>query len=162
MSILPSITEYVASSGGEVVKDFKEHEYKTRCPFCGDTGKHLQLNDRENIFFCYRCGESGGVIALAQQLRSMTKEEVIQEFRKVHGKETDRKVHPAMTIPPDKLEEYWLAPYKQAITKLQTASPSRAKKGMNWLMEEFKKSEKREKELDKALIEAIQVNNPQR
>ena len=47
----------------EIVRDLGT-KIICRCPFCDDRSGHFDADRRKNVFHCYRCGTSGGVLHL--------------------------------------------------------------------------------------------------
>ena len=47
----------------EVVKD-EVSSLTCRCPFCDDRRGHFDVDLKDNVFHCYRCGQEGGVLHL--------------------------------------------------------------------------------------------------
>jgi DNA primase len=50
------------------------------CPFCGKR-KHFSIDTTENIFHCYRCGVSGGMLHLYSMLANMDRKQALEEIR---------------------------------------------------------------------------------
>lgn len=42
--------------------------YNVRCPFCGDTGYHLNVNTQKNVYNCFKCS-GGGALDLYSRAR---------------------------------------------------------------------------------------------
>lgn len=42
--------------------------YNVRCPFCGDTGYHLNVSTQKNVYNCFKCS-GGGAIGLYSRAR---------------------------------------------------------------------------------------------
>jgi len=55
------------SSGGK--------EVEAKCPFCLDNGYHLYLNVADNVYYCHRCGDNGGILDLVSRIKGMTRKE---------------------------------------------------------------------------------------
>lgn len=50
------------------------------CPFCGKQ-KHFSVDTVENIFHCYYCGTSGGMLHLYSMLKSVDRKQALQEIK---------------------------------------------------------------------------------
>ncbi|CAI8949056.1 ZnF_CHCC domain-containing protein [Brevibacillus sp. IT-7CA2] len=67
-----------------------------KCPFCrADEGKkgkfYLSLNQRDNVFRCWHCGEKGGVCRLESLLTGIPESEITDKYRV----KPRRTIHPA-------------------------------------------------------------------
>ncbi len=95
--MLPDILS-IADQHALIVNNKTRHreEAECKCPFCYEDSKppkkrryYLSLNTKDQVFKCWFCGESGGVLRFISLLEGVTEEEVRSRFRK-------RKVeHPA-------------------------------------------------------------------
>ena len=45
------------------------------CPFCNDKRGKLNLNIKNQIWRCNKCGEGGGVVSLVEEVRECSREE---------------------------------------------------------------------------------------
>lgn len=71
-------------------------EVLCKCPFCFEDSKpakkrkyYLSLNTKDQVFKCWFCGESGGVLRFIALLEGLTEEEVRHKYRR------KKKSHPA-------------------------------------------------------------------
>lgn len=95
--MLPDILS-IADQHALIVNNKTRHreEAECKCPFCYEDSKpqkkrryYLSLNTKDQVFKCWFCGESGGVLRFISLLEGVAEEEVRSRFRK-------RKVeHPA-------------------------------------------------------------------
>src|SRR5690625_702968 len=76
-------------------------ELMCRCPFCNSKKHHLSLNTEKNVFKCWRCKKSGGVI----QFESLLSNEPFQEIREKYFGKKKKTLHPAYNLSPDQLRE---------------------------------------------------------
>lgn len=87
--------------------DIKTHGKKEtlcKCPFCHQDSKsdkhYLSLNTKDNVFKCWYCKKSGGVL----QFESLLSGEPYKEVRaKYFG--AKKNMHPAYSLSPDQLRE---------------------------------------------------------
>ncbi|RJO63159.1 MAG: hypothetical protein C4542_00505 [Dehalococcoidia bacterium] len=103
----------------------KQGEYTSPCPFCGDRGRqrHLRLNSEKAVFYCYRCGRSGGVVTFKSLLSDKSENEVLADCKrnkKNGGVETQPgdpsqryRKHPAMRLTGFQLRRVGLQPKSQ-------------------------------------------------
>jgi hypothetical protein len=87
-------------------RSVKDTRYK--CPFCkADQGKrdkyYLSLNTKDEVFKCWVCGESGGVLKFMALLQNTSIEEVKRQLRGPSN--TERKLHPAEKLTPAQLKD---------------------------------------------------------
>lgn len=102
--MLPSILSVAETYGLEVdTRTHNKKEVRFMCPFCESRSSkyHLSLNKEENVFKCWKCGESGGVLKFEALLSNKSYDEVRQKY---FGKR-ERKVHPAYKLTPRQLRE---------------------------------------------------------
>ncbi len=80
----------------EIAKQHKLHirsligkEVHAKCPFCQEDSKpgkkkryYLSLNTQDQVYKCWFCGESGGVIRFISLLEGASEEEVAKRYRK--------------------------------------------------------------------------------
>jgi DNA primase len=100
---LPSIIEIADRAGLECdprSRNKKEVLYK--CPFClGDANRRkykLSLNPVYNVYKCWLCGESGGVLQFEAKLFNLPYDEVKRKYSK------NRNYHPAEMLSPKQLK----------------------------------------------------------
>jgi len=49
-----------------------KNQNATACLFCNDSGQHLTVNPDKNIFYCYECHISGGVIEFICRVKDLS------------------------------------------------------------------------------------------
>lgn len=79
---LPSIVE-VAEKHGLTVdsKTLNHKEVRAVCPFCDNTHKHhLSLNQKDNVYKCWCCQASGGVLKFEANLTGKSFAEVKEQY----------------------------------------------------------------------------------
>lgn len=54
------------------------------CPFCGKE-KHFSVDTVQNLFHCYHCGTSGGVLHLYSMLMNVDRRQALEEIREKLG-----------------------------------------------------------------------------
>ncbi|MGG1880342.1 hypothetical protein ABDI30_22605 [Paenibacillus cisolokensis] len=95
--MLPDIVSIAEQHGLQINPSSKtREEVSCKCPFCYEDSKpgkkrryYLSLNSKDQVFKCWFCGESGGVLRFISLLEGVPEEQVRQRYRK-------RKiVHPA-------------------------------------------------------------------
>ncbi|WP_059051386.1 hypothetical protein [Paenibacillus senegalimassiliensis] len=95
--MLPDILD-VADQNGLIINSFSKsrEEVLCKCPFCHEDSKpgkkrryYLSLNTKDQVFKCWFCGESGGVLRFISLLEGVPEEQVRQRYRK------RKVVHPA-------------------------------------------------------------------
>jgi len=98
-SILPNILDVANQHHLEVDrKTIGRKETRFKCPFCfadaNRRGKYyLSINEHKNIFKCWHCQESGGVLKLISFLENKPESEMIEQLRKSNGSNYEK--HPA-------------------------------------------------------------------
>lgn len=91
-------------------KNYAKKETLTKCPFCkADHSKektyYLSLNTKDQVYKCWYCGESGGVIKFEAKVSG---ENFTSVREKYFGKK--KNLHPAFKLNPNQLEEIgWLS-----------------------------------------------------
>ena len=63
----------------EVVKD-NGSKLTCRCPFCDDKRGHFDVDLKDNVFHCYRCGQGGGVLHLYALYKNISLKEAGEEL----------------------------------------------------------------------------------
>lgn len=108
--MLPSILEVAERFGLESdPKTYGKKESLFKCPFCREDANkpkkyYLSLNTEENVFKCWYCLESGGVLYFEALLSNQPYEEVRKKYL---GER--RNVHPALKLSPSQLRKIgWL------------------------------------------------------
>ncbi|WP_394237422.1 CHC2 zinc finger domain-containing protein [Niallia oryzisoli] len=71
-------------------KTIGKKETRFKCPFChADANKSrkyfLSINEGKNVFKCWSCQESGGVLRLISFLENKSEQEVIEQLRESNG-----------------------------------------------------------------------------
>jgi hypothetical protein len=98
-SILPNILDVAKQHHLEVDrKTVGKKETRFKCPFChadvNRAGKYyLSINEHKNIYKCWHCQESGGVLKLVSFLENKPESEMIEQLRKNNGFSYEK--HPA-------------------------------------------------------------------
>lgn len=115
--MLPSILDVADDQGLECVERTRsKKEVYYRCPFCHHHNPKLSLNPAKNVFKCWHCGESGGVLEFEAKLTGKTFTEVKQQYFPYKSKSSpnakQRQKLGHTSIPKDT--------YKKQITKLKT------------------------------------------
>ncbi|WP_018213658.1 hypothetical protein [Desulfitobacterium hafniense] len=111
--MLPSIMEVAMQHGLKLnersTRSVKDVRFK--CPFCQVTEHpkykdkyYLSLNTSDNVFQCWSCGESGGVLKFIALLENKSVEEVKQELFHEGNNRVQRKLHPAEKLTPRQLK----------------------------------------------------------
>lgn len=111
--MLPSILDAAIQHGLEMnersAKNLKDVRFK--CPFCGaDKGKdnkyYLSVNTKDNVFRCWYCNESGGVLRFMALLENVSIEELKRRLFSGHkSSRRGKKLHPAEKLTPVQLRE---------------------------------------------------------
>lgn len=106
-SILPNVLEVAKSNHLEVdSKTLNKKEVRCKCPFCyADAHKnkyYLSLNEDKNVFKCWYCKESGGVLRFISLLEGKSENELIEQVRQRSG--SSYKKHPAEKLTRSQLE----------------------------------------------------------
>ena len=107
MSILPNVLEIADRNYLEVnAKTLNNKEVMYKCPFCeADSNKnkyYLSLNEDKNVFKCWYCKKSGGVLKLISLLEDKSEQDLIEEIRQSSG--SSYKKHPAEKLTRSQLE----------------------------------------------------------
>lgn len=71
-----------AQAGVNVIKE-RGDRFEGSCPFCGDP-KHLSFN-REGLFKCWKCGETGNLITLVAKTQSISNGKAFEYLAKMAG-----------------------------------------------------------------------------
>lgn len=100
--MLPDIIEIAEEYLIEIdSRSYGKKETMAQCPFCNSGKFHLSLNQNKNIFKCWNCKKSGGVL----QFESLVSEKPFDEIRaKYFGKKKAKK-HPAYELSPEQLKQ---------------------------------------------------------
>lgn len=108
LNMLPKILD-VAEENGVTIKPntYGKKQVLCKCPFCEEDSKpgkakkfYLSLNTDEQIFRCWYCGESGGVLQFEAKLTGLSYEQVKE---KRLGK-LRKPLHPAERLNPKQLD----------------------------------------------------------
>lgn len=105
-------------------KTYGHKESRFKCPFCeqdsipGNEKKfYLSLNTDDNVFKCWFCNESGGVL----QFESILSNQPYEEIRKKYFGKRRKNLHPAYKLSPDQLREIgWQDKKRQSFQEFQT------------------------------------------
>lgn len=97
--MLPNILEIADNHLLTILPKSREREQVLcKCPFCSEDSKpnknnkyYLSINQDKNMFKCWFCGESGGVIRFTALLEGVTEQEVSARYRNPNRKI----IHPA-------------------------------------------------------------------
>ena len=104
--MLPPILEVAEKLNIEFdERTLEKEEVRAKCPFCGGdnpTKFHLSINQKKNLFKCWYCSKSGGVLHLESLVSGKPFSEVREKY---FGKRKKPKaVHPAHQLTPEQLE----------------------------------------------------------
>lgn len=105
MNRLPSIINIAEKYKLEFdKKTYGRKETRTKCPFChADSNRpdkyYMSLNTKDNVFKCWYCEESGGVLKFEALISDKSHDEV----RSKYFGERRKNVHPAYSLTPDQL-----------------------------------------------------------
>lgn len=105
--MLPNILD-IAEQNGVIInkRTYGKKETLAKCPFClEDANKpkyYLSLNTVDQVYKCWFCGESGGVLDFEARLTNTTYEEVKEKY---FGRNKRRNIHPAETLTMKQLKE---------------------------------------------------------
>ncbi|QQZ58931.1 hypothetical protein JI735_19575 [Paenibacillus sonchi] len=99
--MLPEIVEVAKLHQLELNhRTIHNEEVLAKCPFCQEDSKpgkrrrfYLSLNSQGQVFRCWYCGESGGVLRFISLLEGVNEEEVKERYRS-QDKRRSRKRHP--------------------------------------------------------------------
>ena len=122
--MLPSILDIAQQYG--LISDPKSYGKKEslfKCPFCKQDSLpenknkyYLSLNTEINVFKCWYCKESGGVLQFESILSNRPYEEIREKY---FGKRRDN-IHPAYKLTPKQLEEIgWREKKRQNVRDFQ-------------------------------------------
>lgn len=98
-SLLPNVLDVAKQYNLEInPKTLNKKEVRCKCPFCKEDANrrnkyYLSLNPNKNVFKCWYCKESGGVLRFISLLTGRSENELIEKIRKKHGNTTPK--HPA-------------------------------------------------------------------
>lgn len=106
--MLPNILD-IAEQNGVIInkRTYGKKETLAKCPFClEDANKpkkyYLSINTVDQVYKCWFCGESGGVLDFEARLTNTTYEEVKEKY---FGRNKRRNIHPAETLTMKQLKE---------------------------------------------------------
>lgn len=184
MSILPNVLEVASRNHLEAdSKTLGKKEVRFKCPFClADSNRkgkyYLSLNQDKNVFKCWYCKESGGVLRFISLLEEKSEQDLIEEIRQKNG--SSYKKHPAERLTRHQLELIgypkidWVAnrnfdyqlykSYRERVWKDWKAYVARQKElaykllFVGLLNGEFKKSIEQVKEIEKEVNETFLDN----
>lgn len=139
--MLPSILEIAQQHGLQINDRYSSHsakEIRGKCPFCGaDANKngkfYLSLNTINNLFKCWACGESGGVLKFIALLEEKSIEEVKRDLW--GSNRSPRKLHPAEKLTPLQLRAMGFVGFNWG--KQRKENPEAYKRTLNWIWSEW-------------------------
>lgn len=106
--MLPNILD-IAEQYGVIIdkKSYGKKETRAKCPFClEDANKpkkfYLSLNTVDQVYRCWFCGVSGGVLDFEAKLTDTSFEEIKEKY---FSKNKQRVLHPAETLTMKQLKE---------------------------------------------------------
>ena len=117
-------------------------QYKTDCPFCGETKQNLEINVDKDVFHCWVCGAGGGVIRFYALLHGVSE---FQARETLYPTRPGRKRlnHPALQLTTEQLEIIGFKPFPR--TKPVSISNKDwfeyRKRQLNWVWTEWKRYE---------------------
>ena len=107
-SLLPNILQVAERNNLEVdSKSINKKEVRYKCPFCeADANRSnkffLSVNEEKNVFKCWYCKESGGVLKFISLLEGKSEQDLIEEIRQQSG--SHYKKHPAERLTKSQLK----------------------------------------------------------
>jgi hypothetical protein len=136
--MLPPIKE-VALHHGLKMNDRlskSEKDVRFKCPFCSHKYQkekyHLSLNIKDNVFKCWSCGESGGVLKFITLLENTSIEEV---KARLFGSTPNIQLHPAERLTPGQLKEIGFEPINWS--GLRQSNPVLYRNTLSWVWREW-------------------------
>lgn len=100
--MLPNIIKIAEEHGLAInPKSYGKKETMCICPFCNSGKYHLSINEEKNIFKCWHCKKSGGVL----QFESLLTNKPFDEIREKYFGKKKAKKHPAYELSPDQLKQ---------------------------------------------------------
>ena len=139
--MLPSILEVATQHGLRINgrSSQSKKDLRCKCPFCQTDAQqkdkfYLSLNVTDNVFKCWACGESGGVLKLIALLEKRSVEEV---KRSLWGdtKSSRKPLHPAERLTPSQLK--MLGFITSNWGELKQRDPAGYKNTLDWIWREW-------------------------
>lgn len=104
-------------------KSYGKKETLAKCPFCKEDEKpnktktyYLSLNTKNQVYKCWFCKESGGVLRFEANLSNLS----FTEVRQKHFGKHREKLHSAFKLTPEQLEEInWLSIKQKSFRQFQ-------------------------------------------
>ncbi|MFC3041587.1 hypothetical protein ACFOGI_15175 [Virgibacillus xinjiangensis] len=112
---MPSILDVAQKYGIRFeTRSYGQKETRCKCPFCEEDANkpkkyYLSLNTVDNVYKCWYCKASGGVLDFEMQLSGKSYNEVKEKY---FGKKK-RKLHPACLLNPYQLDRIGWKEYKR-------------------------------------------------
>lgn len=139
--MLPSILEIAQQHGLQMnarCSSQNAKEIRFKCPFCeADANKkgkyYLSLNTSDNLFKCWACGESGGVLKFVAMLEDKSIEEVKRDLW--GSRRSPRMLHPAEKLTPQQLRDMGFVGY--SLGKQKNRDPEGYKRTLDWIWSEW-------------------------
>ena len=78
------IEQVVELLGIEVIRDTGT-QLHCRCPFCADRKAHMNVNIRDNVYWCNSCGKGGGILHLYAEYCDVNLHTAYEELCKIFG-----------------------------------------------------------------------------
>lgn len=107
-SVLPNILDVAQKHSLQAdPRTANQKEVRFKCPFClADANRSkkyfLSLNERKNVYKCWACQASGGVLKLAAFLEGKREQDLIEQLRKEKGFRYQK--HPAEKLTQSQLK----------------------------------------------------------
>lgn len=94
------VEEIAKRNGLTLYRGSRPGQYKAHCPVCKDNRRtyHLYVSAERDVFFCHKCGASGGAIAFYAWLRGISWEAAKAELYPPAERSNQRKRHPAESL----------------------------------------------------------------
>jgi len=136
--MLPKIMEVAVQHGLAINARSKGKEIRAKCPFCeADANNrekyYLSLNTADNLFKCWVCQESGGVLKFIALLEHKSIEEVKKDLW--GSQRSPRNLHPAEKLTPQQLKAMGFV--GNGWGKRKQEDPESYKRTLNWVWQEW-------------------------
>lgn len=139
-SILPDIIAIAAEYGLELKPvPGRPDERRANCPFCekGDKRHHLYLNAAKQVFNCYKCGRSGGVIAFLALLEGRSEMAILEDLREKRPVKKSYR-HPAEILSAFQLQAMGFTGGRPDWAREWQERPEYAKNLADWIWQEWR------------------------
>ncbi|KLU62334.1 hypothetical protein CEB3_c13780 [Peptococcaceae bacterium CEB3] len=160
--MLPSILDIARQHALQMSErsTHSEKDVRFKCPWCQAddqrAGKYyLSLNVKDNVFQCWACGKSGGVLQFIAELEHTSVEQV---KRRLWGKVKAPLLHPAERLTPNQLRAIGIVGQLGFIKK--NSDPLYYQRTLNWIWQEWQTYVKKRKEL--AYIGILTLNDSEK